>query len=180
MHKRQQDIYEMFFTQEAYDKPKLSKAEYDILTDSEAEQKKKKELRKRTRTKKPRRIPRKKTEPVAIDLNNIEDRITPLTLGSAQIADGILTADGETLLYLVKSEKGYELWSLKSRESESKRLWDTEAPNPSPFSDSDPATIHLDKDGKYAFILAGGRITKVGVADGKAEPAKFNAGLLRS
>ena len=35
--------------------------------------------------------------------------------------------------------------------------------------------IQLDKDGKYAFILAGGRITKVGVADGKAEPAKFNA-----
>jgi len=39
MHKRQQDIYEMFFTQEAYDKSKLSKAAYDILTDSEAEQK---------------------------------------------------------------------------------------------------------------------------------------------
>ena len=35
--------------------------------------------------------------------------------------------------------------------------------------------VRLDKDGKYAFILAGGRITKVGVADGKAEPAKFNA-----
>jgi len=71
--------------------------------------------------------------------------------------------------------KGYELWSLKSRESELKRLWETESPNPSPFSDSDPATIRLDRDGKYAFILAGGRITKVGIADGKAEPAKFNA-----
>ena len=30
--KSQQDIYEMFFTQEAYDKSKLSKAEYDILS----------------------------------------------------------------------------------------------------------------------------------------------------
>ena len=35
--------------------------------------------------------------------------------------------------------------------------------------------IQLDKDGKNVFVLAAGRITKVGVADGKAEPAKFNA-----
>ncbi len=35
--------------------------------------------------------------------------------------------------------------------------------------------IQLDKDGKNVFVLAAGRITKVAVADGKAEPAKFNA-----
>ena len=35
--------------------------------------------------------------------------------------------------------------------------------------------IQLDKDGKNAFVLAAGKITKIGVADGKAEPAKFNA-----
>ena len=103
----------MFFTQEAYDKSKLSKAEYDILTDSEAEQKKKKDAEKKDQNKETETDTQKKTESVAIDLNNIEDRITRLTLGLAQIADGILTPDGETLLYLVKSEKGYELWSLK-------------------------------------------------------------------
>ncbi len=37
------------------------------------------------------------------------------------------------------------------------------------------AMIQLDKDGKNVFVLAAGRITKVSVADGKAEPAKFNA-----
>ena len=171
----QQDIYEMFFTQEAYDRSKLSKAEYDILAESEAEQKKKKEADKKDENKGTDVNAQKKVEPVAIDLNNIEDRVKRLTLGSAQIADGLLTTDGETLLYLAKTEKGYELWSLKLRESELKRLWETEAPKSSPFEGGVPAMVQLDKEGKNAFVLAAGKITKVGVADGKAEPAKFNA-----
>ena len=35
--------------------------------------------------------------------------------------------------------------------------------------------IRLDKEGKNVFVLAAGRITKVSVIDGKAEPAKLNA-----
>ncbi len=171
----QQDIYEMFFTQEAYDRSKLSKAEYDILTESEAEEKKKKDAEKKGENKEPDTNATKKVEPLAIDLNNIEDRIDRLTLGSAPIADGLLTSDGETLLYLANSEKGYVLWSLKPREGELKRLWEFETPKPSPRGLPFPAMIQLDKDGKYVFVLAAGRITKVGVADGKAEPAKFNA-----
>jgi tricorn protease len=171
----QQDIYEMFFTQEAYDRSKLSKAEYDILTDSEAEQKKKKDAEKKEENKEADTNAPKKVEPITIDLNNIEDRIDRLTLGSTQIADGLLTTDGETLLYLSKSSKGYELWSLKLRERELKRLWETEAPKQAIRDDSGPAKIQLDKDNKNVFVLAAGRITKVAVADGKAEPAKFNA-----
>jgi tricorn protease len=173
--KSQQDVYEMFFTQEAYDRSKLSKAEYDILTESEAEQKKKKDAEKKDETKETDANAPKNIEPLAIDLNNIEDRMDRLTLGSSQIADGLLTNDGETLLYLAKSEKGYELWSLKLRESELKRLWGTETPKSSPHDESSPAMIRLDKDKKNVFVLAGGKITKVAVADGKAEPAKFNA-----
>ena len=98
-----------------------------------------------------------------------------LTLGSVAITDGLLTSDGETLLYLVKSEKGYDLWSLKLRENELKRLWETEAPKASPYGNGNQTMIQLDKDGKNVFVLAGGKITKVAVADGKAEPAKFTA-----
>ena len=69
----QQDIYEMFFTQEAYDRSKLSKAEYDILTEPEAE-KKKKEAEKKEENKETAANAPKKIEPLAIDLDNIEDR----------------------------------------------------------------------------------------------------------
>ena len=170
----QLDIYEMFFTQGAYDRFKLPKAEYDIVTESEAEQKKKKDAEKKEDNKETD-ASAKKVEPVTIDLNNIEDRVERLTLGSTQIEDGLLTNDGETLLYLAKSQKGYELWSLKLREGELKRLWETEAAKSSSGSEANSTTIQLDKDGKNVFVLASGRITKVGVADGKAEPAKFNA-----
>ncbi len=141
--KSQQDIYEMFFTQEGYDKSKLSKAEHDVLTESEAEEKKKKEAEKKDEKKETEAAASKKTEPLVIELNNIEDRIDRLTLGSAEILDGLVDGDGETLLYLAKSEKGYELWSLKPRENELKRLWENEAPKPSaredPLSSDDPA-----------------------------------------
>ena len=173
--KSEEDIYEMYFTQEAYDRSKLSKAEYDILTESEAEAKKKKEGEKKEENKEPDSNAPKKIEPITIDLNNIEDRIDRLTLGSAQIKDGLLTKDGETLLYLVRTEKGYELWSLKLRERELKRLWEFEAPKGSRTEIPFASTIQLDKEEKNVFVLASGRITKVAVADGKAEPAKFNA-----
>jgi tricorn protease len=173
--KTQADIYEMYFTQEAYDRSKLSKAEYDILTESEANAKKNQEAEKKEENKGTASNTPEKVEPIAIDLTNIEDRIDRLTLGSAQIEDGLLTKDGETLLYLVRSQKGYELWSLKPREGELKRLWEVEAPKRSFTELPLPATIKLDKDEKNVFVLAAGKITKVAVADGKAEPAKFNA-----
>ena len=49
---------------------------------------------------------RRKSEPLKIDLNDIEDRVSRLTLGSTPIEDALLTSDGETLVYLAKSEKG--------------------------------------------------------------------------
>src|SRR5215469_2783959 len=172
--KSQQDVYEMFFTQEAFDRSRLSKAEYDILKEAADEEKKKKEAaekneeNKETETKTPK-------NPISLDLNNIEDRVTRLTLGSTPIEDALLTKDGETLVYLAKSDKGYELWSLKLREKELKRLWEFETPKPSARGPHFPARIQLDPDGKNAFVLAAGKITKVSVADGKAEPAKFTA-----
>jgi tricorn protease len=40
------DVYQMFFTQETFDRSKLSKAEYEILKEKEDEEKKKKESNK--------------------------------------------------------------------------------------------------------------------------------------
>jgi len=172
----QGDVYEMFFSQEAYDRSKLSKAEYDILKEKEDEEKKKKDTaEKKEDNKEAETNASKKIESVKIDLNDIEDRVSRLTLGSAPIEDALLTSDGETLVYLVKGEKGYELWSLKLREKELKRLWEFEAPKPSGRSPHFPAKIQLDKDGKNVFMLASGKIMKVALADGKAEPVKFNA-----
>jgi tricorn protease len=173
----QADVYEMFFTQEAYDRSKLSKPEYDILKEKEDDDKKKKDAEKKDPAKdnKTASDNPEPALPVKIDLTAIEDRITRLTLGSTPLADAALTSDGETLVYLAKSEKGYDLWSLKLREKELKRLAPFEAPESKGHGFEFPQALKIDKEGKNVFVLVGGRIAKVGLADGKTEPAKFSA-----
>jgi tricorn protease len=166
------DVYQMFFTQEAFDRSKLSKAENEILKEKEGEGKKKKESHK---DEEKEGDEPKKAEPIAIDLNNLEDRTRRLTLGPALLEDATSSDDGETLVYLAKSVKGHELWSLKIRDRELKRLCELEALKPTSRGPGFPSILKLDKEGKNAFVLVGGRVFKVKLDDGKAEPVKFNA-----
>jgi hypothetical protein len=87
----------------------------------------------------------------------------------------LLSDDGETLVYLAKSAKGHELWSVKIRDRELKRLYEVEAPKPIPRGPGFPSRLKLDKDGRNAFVLVAGRLLKIKLDDGKAEPVKFNA-----
>ena len=61
-------------------------------------------------------------EPVTLELDGIEDRIVRLSMHSADLADADLTPDGETLVYLAKFEKGYDLWKYAPRKKEIKLL----------------------------------------------------------
>jgi tricorn protease len=176
----QLDVYQMFFTQEAFDRSKLSQAEYDILKEREDDDKKKKDEEKKN-AEKAAPSPADKGEkiepaaPIAIDLNNIEDRTARLTIGSTPVIDAALTPDGETLVYLSKSDKGYDLWSLKIRGRELKRLAPFETPERKGRGIEFPAMVKLDKEGKNVFVLTGGHIAKVGLSDAKIEPVAFNA-----
>ncbi|MBV9489136.1 MAG: PDZ domain-containing protein, partial [Verrucomicrobia bacterium] len=110
-----------------------------------------------------------------MDLQNIEDRTARLTLASSQIVDADLTKDGENLVYLARSDKGYELWVLKPREKALRRLAQFDAPPKHRFGPQLPQQLKLDSEGKNAFVLVEGRLTKVTLADGKQEPVKVAA-----
>jgi tricorn protease len=178
---RQLDVLEMFFTQDAYDRFNLSPAEYDILkAKEEEEKKKKKEGDKETKEgakdqSSPTPEPTPKVEPVSIDLKDIEDRTARLTLASTRLADAALSPDGEQLVYLARSEKGVDLWSLKPRQKELKRLAQLEAAETEGIGVNFPQGVELEKEGKNAFVLVNGRINKVELASGKMEPVKFAA-----
>jgi tricorn protease len=178
---RQLDVLEMFFTQDAYDRFNLSPAEYDILkAKEEEEKKKKKEGDKETKEgakdqSSPTPEPTPKVEPVSIDLKDIEDRTARLTLASTRLADAALSPDGEQLVYLARSEKGFDLWSLKPRQKELKRLAQLEAAETEGIGVNFPQGVELEKEGKNAFVLVNGRINKVELASGKMEPVKFAA-----
>ncbi len=166
------DVYAMFFTQKAFDRFKLSKAELEIVKKAEDDAKKDKDKDKKPEDKDKddkKKEDEKKHEPVEIDFNHFEDRTARLTINSTDLKEFALTPDGEQLVYLLKGDDGYELWQNKLRDKETKRLASL------PKGDSEATGLFLDKEGKNAFALAGGHITKVGLGDAKAEPVRFAA-----
>lgn len=176
------DVYAMFLTQKAFDRFNLSKAEYEIVKKQEDDAKKAKEKDKKPDDKKvdekkaDDKKDEEKKEPVEVDLKNLEDRFARLTLGSARLNDSALTPDGETLVYLVSGDDGYELWQNKLRDKETKRLAEfPQGTNPNSRGEELGAQVMIDKEGKNVFVLAGGRVSKVELSNGKAEPVKFGA-----
>jgi len=68
--------------------------------------------------------PKKESKPevkdIKIELNGIEDRVERLTINSSDLADYVITPDGEKLYYLAAFEGGYDLWVNELRKNEPK------------------------------------------------------------
>ena len=180
----QTDVYGMFLTQAAFDRFNLTKAEFEILKEQEDQAKTKKDTAKPKPEEKPSAPATKETataaaagtdeiklpEPIQIDLTNIEDRKARLTLNSSLLKGAALTPDGETLLNLSKTADGYDLWLGKIREKETRRIASFSVENDHD-EDVAPVRLLLDREGKTAFVLAGGIIHKLDVpAEGQAKP----------
>ena len=169
------DAYGMFFTQEDYDRFNLSKADYELLQEQEKKEKEKKDKKtadekkseeKKDDDKDEKKKEDKKVEPLKIELKGIEDRTVRLTIHSSSLADAVITPDGETVLYLAKFEKGYDLWQHKPRENETKLLVKLGA---------DSGKLEMDAEGKNLFVLNGGKITKIEISNGKQSSVNFSA-----
>jgi Tol biopolymer transport system component/C-terminal processing protease CtpA/Prc len=187
----QNDVFAMFFTQEAFDRWKLSKSEYALLQKAEQDAKEAKDKKKDGEKKEPKDSKDQKAardaddepaivlpDPVKIELEGLEERSARLTPNSGQLEAAALTPDGETLFYLEKTTDGYDLWSHRMREHEQKKLASFPAPPPGPGG-SPPVDLLLDAKGENGFVLAAGTIQKFKVpkdaGDTKVEPVKFEA-----
>ena len=176
----------MFFTQDALNRFQLSKSDLELLTEREkGEKEKEKEKEKEAKEAKEAKDSKdgkdskdakdskeskdakdkKKEEPIKVEIAGLEDRLVRLTVHSSELADAVLTPDGEKLLYLAEFEKGHDLWLQKPREKETKLLAKLGA---------EAGRLHLDKDGKNVFVLAGGRVTKIEIDSGKQEGVGFS------
>ena len=149
----QGDVYAMFFNQKAFDKYNLSKEDFDLLKE---EQKKDS-----TKTK------NEKKEPLVLNLKNLDSRTKRLTINSSLLSDFILSKDGEKLYYLAKYEKGYDLWETEPRTHKTKIL--------AHLDSRTGGKLAMDKAGKNLFVLAGGRISKVEISNGKVMPLSISA-----
>ncbi len=180
------DVYAMFFNQKAWDRFNLTAAELEQVKAKEdkakeAKDKAKKEAveedEKKTKKSKDGKVPKpasdegddkpKLAETVPMELTGLEDRTVRLTRASANLADARLTPDGETLLYLARFEKGFDLWVTTPRQDEVKLLAKLDAER------IDGLTV--DREGEKAFLLADGKLTTVEIEGGKVKPVGLEA-----
>jgi tricorn protease len=153
----QADVYAMFFTQNAFDRFKLSEEDYKLLKEKEDKDKKKDEDKD------------KEVEPIKIDLKGIEDRKAKLTIHSSLLGDAVISNDGEKMYYLARFEKGVDLWQTNLRTRETKII--------TKLGDN-ASQLTMDKDGKKLFVLAEGKPVKIEIEPFKKETIQINGEML--
>ncbi|MBC9932207.1 S41 family peptidase [Chitinophaga qingshengii] len=160
---RETDIYAVFFDQEAFDKYKLSKDEFNLLKEQEDNAKK---GGKDTTAKKDTTAAKKDFRP---DFSNLEERQQKLTINSASIADYVLSKDNSKLYYTAAFEKGYDLWVTEPRTGETKILAKL---------GGTPGSLELSKDGNSLFVSNRGSVVKVDAGSGKITPISISSEML--
>ncbi len=164
------DLMLVFLNQDAYDKHCMSKEEYELQKELEDEQKKeaakaKKENEKKEEDKKKDDKDKKETKDIVVELDNIEDRIVRLTPMSANLGDAIITEDGKTLFYLIRFEKGYDLWKMDLKKR---------APQ---LAQKEMGNGSLEMDEKGNLYLLGNSLKKLDKGSGAPTPVSVRGNM---
>ena len=170
----QDDAMLIFLNQDAYDKYCLSKEDYELRKELEAEQKKAQGKDARKDKKKSQKDTGKdkadddspQVKDIIVELKNLEDRIVRLTPNSSDMGSVIISKDGETLYYLAAFEDGYDLWKMDLRKKETRLLHKM---------DAGWASMEMDKSGKNLFLLGGKAMQKMDVASNELKPVNYQA-----
>jgi tricorn protease len=157
----QSDVYAMFLTQDAWDRFRLSKEDAALLKEIE-ENKAKAD----TGKKKDKDV---KKDSVMIDWDGLSQRKAKLTIHSSSLGDALVSKDGETLYYLARFEKGYNLWSTNLRTKETKMLIPLAA---------NSASMAWDKEQKSIFLNTDAGISKVDPSSSKQERVSINGEMI--
>ena len=171
-----EDVMIIFLNQDAYDKFRLSKEDYDLQKELEKEQEKakKKDEAKNAKKDSDKKDDKSKDEKkggkakeITVELKNIEDRIVRLTPNSSKLGDAIITKNGETLYYFSAFEKGFDLWKMDLRKKDTRLVNKMNA---------GWVGMEMDKDGKNIFLL-GSNMQKMDANSGALKPISFKAGM---
>jgi len=163
----QQDVYSMFFTQEAWDEYRLSKEEFELnqaieeeIGSDDEEEKEEEEKPKRRRGKKNEEAAENADDDaLKFDWEGMKERKARLTIHSSSLGDAVLNKDGSKLYYMASFEGGQNLWSTDLRTRETKLA----------LRINSFGSLMWDKDMKNLYLLSGGRIAKINPDAGKRE-----------
>ena len=157
----QNDVYTMFFTQDAYDKFHMSKEDYELMQEIEKATKKEEPKEEESDKKKKKEEPKKEeSKDLKFDWNGLKERKDRLTIHSSSLGDAVLSKDGEKLYYLASFEGGQNLWTTNLRTRETKQAIRL---------NTGFGSMTWDKDMKNLYLLSGGRISKIDPESGKQE-----------
>lgn len=155
----QNDVYSMFFDQEAWDEFNLSDEDYKlaqaIKEEAKKNKKKDKAPKKDAKKKDSKKDKKKETKPLKFDWDNMKDRTRRLTIHSSSLGDAVLSKKGDKLYYLSRFEGRMNLWETNLRTRETKMLMRLNA---------NFGSLQWDKDKKNLYLLSGGRISKLNPA----------------
>lgn len=179
----QQDVMLVFLNQDAYDRYRLSKEDFELLKEFEKEQKKAKEKDEKKKNEKKKDAGKdkkkdgdkdgdngksdkdKESKKIVVELKGIEDRIVRLTPNSSDLGSAIVSKDGENLYYFSAFEGGYDLWKMNLREKETKRLHKL---------NTGWVSLSMDKDGNI-FLLGSRNMQKMDAKSDALKPISYQA-----
>ncbi|TAG13275.1 MAG: peptidase S41 [Sphingobacteriia bacterium] len=155
----QSDAYMLFFTQESFDRFRLSKDEIALVKEIE-------EIKTKADTTKKKTVVK---DSVIIEWEGLAQRKAKLTIHSSSMGDALLSKDGETLYYLARFEKGMNLWTTNLRTKETKMLVPLNAGG---------ASMVWDKEQKNIFISSDGGIIKLDPTTSKQDRVGISGEML--
>ena len=150
----QNDAFLCFLNQDAYDKFRLSKEDYELRKELEKKAEKKSDSKSDDGKSKDKKSKDSKTDDkkdaksdstklIKVELEGIQERIVRLTPNSSDMGDAILSKDGETLYYLTTFEDGMDLWKMDLRKHETKLI----------NKGAGSGHFETDAEGKTIFLL---------------------------
>lgn len=165
----QNDAFICFMNQDAYDKFKLSKEEYELSKKANEANKDKKEDKKDKKDKDDKKDKKDEVKAIDIELDRLDERVVRLTPMSSRLSGAVLSKDGDKLYFLSSFEKGFDLWELDIREKSTKILKKL---------DGGGADLVLNKKGDNIYVLSGGNLQKIDTKGGKSTSIKYDATML--
>lgn len=167
----QLDAMLVFMNQDAYDKYRLSKEDYELRKELEKQQKETKEKSDSKKSDKKDKKDKKEnadsasSKDIKVELDGLRDRIVRVTPASTDIRDAIINKDGDKLYYVAYSNDEPALWKVDLRKHDLSQV----ASLPS------AGGLQADAKGANIFILGPRLLRKMAVSSEKLTPITFSA-----
>ena len=174
----QNDVYSMFFTQDAWDEFNLSDEDHKLMlaikeeakkAKAKADKEKAKKDSKKGKDKKAKKDTKKKEKLLTFDWEHMKDRTRRLTIHSSRLGDAVLSKKGDELYYLSSFEGRSNLWSTNLRTRATKMVLKLNVGG---------GSLQWDKDMKNLYLLSSGRISKIDPKSGKQKGVRINSEML--